>query len=168
MSLLSGAGSLFNVETIESPVALAGLVLNLSVASPPSPTVNSQGTPVAGTILPGTIVVMNSSGLAALATAPDITAAEKVMPFVVFDGNVDYSGAYVQKLTCIAGGIVFTTALFEAATYTPGLPLTFNAGQITPKTSFSDKRQIIGFVGPAGYDSVAGVVQVVMPQSIGA
>lgn len=167
MSLLSGNPSLFNVETVDSFADLRGLVTTLAVASPPSPTVNSQGTPVAGTINPGTIVVMNASGLAALATAPDITTTEKVLPFVVFDGNVDFSGAYVQKLTCITGGIVFTTPYFEAGTYTPGLPVTFNAGQITAKTNFADKRQIIGWVGPAGVDAATGVLQVIMPQSNG-
>lgn len=170
MSLLNSA---FDIVSVDNPVAVAALAVVLPVDSSilPSPVFSVNGTPnTAGTIPPGTIVTMNSSGNAVLATtAADVTTAAtratNLKPiFVVLDGNQDYSGAFVQKLTCLQGGFTMLTDQFNGviSTFTPGTWVTFSAGKIS--VIATQTNQILGVVGPAGFDSVANTVQVIIPQ----
>ena len=62
---------------------------------------------------------------------------------------MDYSGAFVQKLTVLHGGFTMITDQYNAGAYTPGLPVTFASGKIVLlDISEIATKQIIGFVGP--------------------
>lgn len=159
MSILS---SKFDIVSVDNPVALAALAQVLNVTG--GMTLNGEGTPVAGTIPAGAIVRMDTTtGAAVLATTGDVAAARlnTVMVFVAIDGNKDFSGAFVQKLTVLHGGFTMLTDQFDAGAYTPGLPVSFNAGKIKLAGATD---QFIGVVGPAGLDVVNGVLQVIVPQ----
>lgn len=155
MSLLN---SKFDIVSVDNPVALASLAQVLPVDSPPSLGVN--GTPQAGVIPPGAIVVMNSAGKAVLGS----TGADPQLAFVTVDGNMDYSGAFVQKLTCLHGGVTIKTDQFVAGAFLPGLPVSFSLGKVKLRAA---GEQIIGFVGPGGLDAVEGVLEVILPQGAG-
>lgn len=160
MSLLN---SKFDLVSVDNPVALAALAQVLSVSSPPSPTLNANGTPVAGTIFPGAVVKMDSSGKAVLATTPDLSADPKVLPFIAIDGNVDYSGAWTQRLTVLQGGFTMKTDQYDPdPPYVAGDALTFSGGKLTKKVSAD--QQGYGWVGPEGEDTVNGVLHVIVPQ----
>lgn len=169
MSLLN---SKFDIVSVDNPVALASLAQVLKV--PGGMTLNSNGTPVAGTLQPGTIVTMNASGEAVAATSPEVRAPGAdgvpnnlpILMFVTVDGNVDYSGAFVQKLTVLHGGVTVKTDQINGASFTPGQALTANAGRLEAAVLASG-LQVVGFVGPAGYDAVEGVLEVVLPQGAG-
>lgn len=163
MSLLN---SKFDLVSVDNPVALAALAQVLSVSSPPSPTLNANGTPVAGTIFPGAVVKMDSSGKAVLATTPDLSEDPKVLPFIAIDGNVDYSGAWTQRLTVLQGGFTMKTDQYAAGAYTPGAPVTFASGKVKLLTDKA-KEQLFGFVGPSGLDATNGILQVIVPQGAG-
>jgi len=159
MSILN---SKFDLVSVDNPVALAALAQVLTV--PGGMTLNSEGTPVAGTINPGAIVRMDTTtGEAVLATTADVvtTRLNAVMVFVAIDGNKDFSGSFVQKLTVLHGGFTMLTDQYDAGAYTPGKLVSFNSGKIKLAASTD---QIIGVVGPAGLDSVNGVLQVIVPQ----
>jgi hypothetical protein len=159
MSLLN---SKFDIVSVDNPVALAALAQVLPVDSPPPLGLN--GTPQAGTIPPGAIVVMNSSGKAVLGS----TGATKQLVFVTVDGNTDFSGAFVQKLTCLHGGVTIKTDQFLAGAYLPGLAVSFSAGKVKLFDSAAlVPEQIIGFVGPGGLNSVDGILEVILPQGAG-
>ena len=170
MSILS---SKFDITSVDNPVALAALAQVLKV--PGGMTLNAEGTPVAGVIPAGAIVKMDpadgtavlaTSGVLASAVAADIAANQlkKVMVFVVIDGNKDFSGAFVQKLTVLNGGFTMLTDQYDAGAYTPGLPVSFNVGKVA--LAVAGSQQIFGVVGPAGLDAVNGVLEVIVPQGI--
>ena len=172
MSLLNSA---FDIVSVDNPVALAAIAIVLPVDSSilPSPAFNTNGTPSqAGTIPPGTVVTYNSSGNAILATtATDVTTAAtratNMLPtFVVIDGNQDFSGSFTQKVTCLMGGFTMLTDQYNGtlSTFTPGKWVTFSSGKIS--VIATQTNQILGVVGPAGFDSVANTVQVIVPQSL--
>ena len=161
MSLLN---SKFDITSVDNPMALAALAQVLAVDSPAALGIN--GTPTAGTIEPGAIVCMNASGKAVLATTPTVSAANPKLVFVTLDGDVDYSGSFVQKLTVLHGGFTMVTDQFEAGSYSPGDAVTFNGGKIAVKV-FGDHKQIIGFVGPAGKNVTDATLEVIVPQGAG-
>jgi hypothetical protein len=159
MSILN---SKFDIVSVDNPVALAALAQVLTV--PGGMTLNSEGTPVAGVIPAGAIVKMDLvTGEAVLATTGDVVASRlnAVMTFVTIDGNKDFSGSFVQKLTVLNGGFTMLTDQYDAGAYTPGKLVSFNAGKI--KLALATD-QIIGVVGPAGLDAVNSVLQVIVPQ----
>lgn len=155
MSMLN---SKFDIVSVDNPTALAALAQVLPVDSPPA--LGPNGTPQAGTIPPGAIVVMNTVGKAVLGT----TAADPQLVFVTVDGNMDYSGAFVQKLTCLHGGVTIKTDQFIPGAYQPGLAVSFSAGKVKLRAA---GEQIIGFVGPGGNNLVDGVLEVILPQGAG-
>lgn len=156
MSLLN---SKFDIVSVDNPTSLASLAQVLPVDSPPALGLN--GTPQPGTIPPGAIVTMNTTGKAVLAT---VSSAPQLV-FVTVDGNTDFSGAFVQKLTCLHGGVTIKTDQFVAGAYLPGNPVTFDTGKI--KLPSAAGQQIIGFVGPGGLNTVDGVLEVILPQGAG-
>lgn len=155
---MSYLNSKFDIVSVDNPVAIASLAQVLPVDNPPPLGVN--GTPQAGTIPPGAIVVMNTSGKAVLGS----TGAVPQLVFVTVDGNTDFSGAFVQKLTCLHGGVTIKTDQFVAGAFLPGLAVSFNLGKIKLAAA---GEQIIGFVGPGGLDSVEGALEVILPQGAG-
>ena len=164
MSLLN---SKFDIVSVDQPVAVAALAQVLSVASPPSPAFNANGTPVAGSIVPGTIVMMDSTGKAVAASSADVVASrlDTVAPFVVIDGNADFSGAFTQRLTVLQGGFTMVTDQWTSADpatdFAKGKFVSFDAGKIVAATA---TNQWLGVVGPDGYSAAEGTVQVIVPQ----
>jgi hypothetical protein len=151
------------------PNARAGLLVVIGVNNPSNPysSLPSEGTPVAGTIFRGAVVIMNTSGKAILADNASTSAF--VMPFVTIDGDQDYDGAFVHKITCIQGGAEFLldSTGFVAGSYLPSSLLTWgstgDAGKFTAATT---TKQIYGMVGDKGYDSVKSTLHVIVPQGI--
>lgn len=167
MSILT---SKFDIVSVDNPVALAALAQVLKV--PGGMALNAEGTPVAGTIPAGSVVTMNASGEAVLATTGDVStnvainAQNRIMVFVTIDGNKDFTGSFVQKLTVLHGGFTMLTDQYDAGAYAPGKLVSFNAGKV--KLADADgSDQILGVVGPAGLDSVNGVLEVIVPQGGG-
>ena len=161
MSILT---SKFDIVSVDNPVALAALAQVLSV--PAGMTLDANGTPVAGTIPAGAIVRMDTDGTALLATTGDVAAARlnAKMVFVAIDGNMDFSGAFVQKLTVLQGGFTMATDQYDVgsgALNVPGSIVTFKAGKVHLAGATD---QFFGVVGPAGMDAVNGILQVIVPQ----
>jgi hypothetical protein len=119
---------------------------------------DTNGTPEAGTIVPGTIVKINATGTLEAMTSGDMAGAVlPSLPWVVFSGDDDYSGRLVGDLL-IANGARFDSEMYVAGTYTPGDLLTASAGSVAVKVA-ADGLQIVGMVGPRGMvDSVLDVV----------
>jgi hypothetical protein len=167
MSLLN---SKFDIVSVDNAVSLASLAQVLTTGTM---SLNTNGTPVAGTIQPGMLVMMNSSGTAVLAQSPTknpFTAGgadgNPVLIFVTVDGDVDYSGAFVKKITCLHGGVTIKTDQYNAGAYVPGAPVVANAGKFDLATA-DEVKQIVGFVGPNGLDATNGVLEVILPQGAG-
>ena len=165
MSLLN---SKFDIQSVDNPLAVAALAQVLEVLNPPA--LGTNGTPQPGTIPPGAIVKMDTStGKAVLASTPDIsTSANVVLPFVTIDGNMDYSGSFVEKITVFAGGYTMVTDQYDlnGGSFTLGAPVTFLNGKVIPMTN-KVTQQLFGFVGPKGLDATAGTLQVIVPQGAG-
>jgi hypothetical protein len=163
MSILN---SKFDIVSVDNPVALAALAQVLTV--PGGMTLNSEGTPVAGVIPAGAIVRMDTDGTAILATTADVTTRLNAkMVFVTIDGNKDFSGSFVQKLTVLHGGFTMLTDQYDLASgalNVPGTLVTFKAGKVHAAGATD---QFLGVVGPAGLDAVNGVLQVIVPQGNG-
>ena len=114
-------------------------------------TPDAQGTPQAGTIIPGMAVALNSSGYWELATSPTLgTPSLPIMIGFVHGGDDDYDGAYVGKPVVLYGYAEFLTDQFTGASFPPGTPLTVSAGLFAAKTSASSTLQVVGFVGNRG------------------
>lgn len=130
---------------------------------------DSDGTPVAGTIVPGQIVELNSSGNFALATQCDLSAATPKLYFVVFSGDKDLSGAFVGKLNACHGGMRYVTEKYDAGSYAPGDALVVSsgtAGNLQKKGAVADHIQVVGIVGPDGVSAVDGTLDVIMVQGL--
>jgi hypothetical protein len=79
------------------------------------------------------------------ATTPNLSSADPKEPWLVVEGNDDFSGQFVGKVACakLGTGIIFETDQYDSGTYTPGVPVSMNAGKIKVKGT---NDQIIGFV----------------------
>jgi hypothetical protein len=160
------------------PGALGGLQMTLqptevanAIASgtgPGAPDVN--GTPTAGTIVGGMLVTPNSSGTYDLMSSPNLSSTSPILPFVVFEGDDDFSGAAAGVVIAVHGpGRLDTEQLDPAVStgsYTPNVPLTASAanpGTWAVKVGADDK-QIVGYVGPRGL--LGTVLDVLAPQGV--
>ena len=153
--------------------ARAGLMTVLSVEgfAGPYASLPASGTPAAGDIPAGAIVVMNTNGNAVLADNDDALTHAPCMLFVTVDGDQDYSGAFVGKLTCIQGGAEFQLdpANFVAGVYAPRAWLTCGDAGTTSQGQFraaATGEQIYGMVGQLGLDTTKGTLHVIIPQGI--
>lgn len=131
---------------------------------------DSAGTVAAGTIAPGSLLMMTSTGTLELAESPDISAAMPVMIWVAMEGDVDFSSSYAGQVTVVHGGMRIETTLFVAgSTYTPGVPLIAasgaDAGSLDVKAAFGDHIQIVGYVGPNGVNA-DGVLDAYIVQGV--
>lgn len=168
MTLLN---SKFDIVTNDPhPNARAGLMLVLDVAGAagsPYGAGSVGGTPIPGTIGPGTIVVMDANGEAVPADNDNALTDAPSLLFIVVDGNIDYDGSFTNKLTCIHGGLEVVTEAFAADTYAPGDKLTCsNAGDAGKLRKAASGEQIYGIVGPAGLNTVDNTLNVFIPQGI--
>jgi hypothetical protein len=153
--------------------ARAGLLVVLPVNSPPA--VQSDGTPTAGSIVAGTIVAMNTSGKAVVA---DNAAGAKLggyptLLFTAIDGDADFDGAFVHRVTCIQGGAEFqlglTANVVGTTGFVVGTPLTVSTGADVGKwmvAAAGGTKQIYGFVGQDGIDTAKGILNVIVPQGL--
>lgn len=183
MSLLN---SKFDICSVENPLAVAALAQVLAVdygaAAGLYSTNGTPQTPASAALPPGTVVVMGADGKAVKGDAPVLFiegaagngkeldgTVDPVLPWVTIDGNTEYSGAFVRKVTVLQGGFTMLTDQFDATagTFDIGKPVTFAGGKIVPRKGAHALKQIYGFVGPDGHNTVTGVVQVVIPQGVG-
>jgi len=107
-----------------------------------------QTTPGTDDLLPrGMVVTIGSDGLAIAATTPDRSTVNAVSPWVVVEGNDDYSSQFVRKVVCLRSNAMLQLdpSNFNAGTYTPGVKLTFSAGKWQPVAGAAH-NQIIGEV----------------------
>lgn len=131
----------------------------------------ASGTPIAGPIPQGAIVVMNTSGEAILADNDDASTDFPTMMFVAIDGDQDFDGCFVHTVTCIHGGFEFKTDQYVAGAYSPMDKLTCgDSGGGTDESGMfraaAKGEQIYGFVGANGLDSTNGVLYVIIPQGV--
>jgi hypothetical protein len=166
MSILT---SNFDIITHDPPEnAKAGLAMVLSVYGAPAP--GAGGTPTAGSIPAGSIIVMNGNGLAILADNDDATTHAPKLFFVTIDGDQDYDGSFVHKITCVQGGIEILTPQYLTASYSPGAMLTCGQASATACVgkfrAAATGEQIYGVVGPLGLNATKLVLDVIIPQGI--
>ena len=164
---MSDLNSLFDIVTRDPhPNALASLMVILDVSGASGP--GTGGTPTPGTIGPGTIIMMDSSGEAVVGDSASWATSTPIMYMVAVDGDMDYDGAFLHRITCLQGGLQMSTEEFVAGTYTPGEPLTVGTttevGLLLGLTSAAEP--LLGFVGPNGVNA-NGTLDVIMPQSNG-
>jgi hypothetical protein len=155
------------------PNAGGSLFTVLSVAGAPGPysSPSGSGTPVAGDIFAGAIVVMNNVGKAVLAdSATTATSAQFRFPLVAVDGDQDYDGALIHTISCIQGGAEFRldgSKNFAAAAYNPGDLLTWGTAATAGKfIAATTGAQIYGVVGPEGYNASQDTLHIIVPQGI--
>lgn len=166
--------SLFDVISHDPHTnAKASLMTILAVEgfAGPYASLPASGTPVAGNIPAGSIVVMNANGNAVAADNDNALTDAPCMLFVTVDGDQDYGGAFVGKLTCLQGGaeLQLDTANFKAASYAPGDWLTCDdagTGTAGRFRAVASGEQIYGMVGSMGYDSSKDTLHVIIPQGI--
>lgn len=168
--------SLFDIVSRDPhPNARAGLMVVLDVEGAIGPYgvgAPYTGTPVAGNIYPGMIVVMNTSGNAIIANNDHADTNAPQMYFTAIDGDRDFDGAFVHRITCIQGGMEIVTDLFVVdAALEPGVKLTCGDDTGVPDYSgyfriAAAKEQIYGMVGSDGYNSTDGTLHIIIPQGI--
>ena len=151
-------------------------VLEVKDAPTPYDDIAASGTPKPGAIFVGALVVMGTDGKAVLAdqdnkAGGDSSTAFPCMVFVTTDGDKDYDGAFVHKITCIQGGAEFQLdqANFKSATYTPTQWLTFGAAGDSEAGMFrvaAAGEQLVGMVGQLGQDTTKATLHVIIPQGI--
>lgn len=153
-------------------------VLPVQGAVGPYTGAGGSGTPVAGTIFRGAIVNMDPSSGEAVIADYDITSViyggatkAKTMFFVTPDGDVDFDGAYVHKITCIQGGFELVTDQFTTdpgmvpgAPLRPGGTIGGDAGMFVLADPSTD--QVYGYVGKDGINTTTGLLHVIIPQGV--
>lgn len=103
----------------------------------------------AGTIRPGQGVQMTSAAVWELGTSPDVSAALPKALFFVHEGDKDFTGRYVGRLTALRGLARFKTSAISGSSFSPGDALYMSSGNFVLKVN-GDHRQIVGWVGPDG------------------
>lgn len=119
---------------------------NGSAMAEPFPIKKSAG--VAMSLPQGTIVtqeLQDGQTVMAPATSPNLSTDDPKQMWVVVEGNDDYSGQFTGMCMCVllGTGFMWWTKDYAAGSYTPGTPVSVNAGQIKVKAT---NNQIIGYV----------------------
>lgn len=162
------------------PAALASLATILDVlgATGPYSTPGGSGTPVVGPIFRGAIVNMDPTTGKAVLADYDVTSViylgatkAKTMFFVAVDGDQDFDGSFVHKITALQGGLEILTDQFTvSASLIPGAPLrpgatsTGDVGMFVLADPSTD--QVYGYVGSKGYNTTTGLLHVIIPQGV--
>jgi|MudIll2142460700_1097286.scaffolds.fasta_scaffold00003_139 hypothetical protein len=108
-----------------------------------------QTTPGVYESLPAGAIVtqelQNNQAVMSKATTPNVSIADPIQVWLVVEGNDDFSGQYTGMCMCVrlGTGFIWSTKTYTAGTYTPGVPVSFNAGVIKAKAV---NEQIIGYV----------------------
>lgn len=171
MTILNSQFDVISHDPLKTARAGLMTVLEVDGAVNPYSSLPASGTPVAGDIPAGTIVVMKNNGKAIVADNDDASTDAPQMFFVTVDGDQDYDGAFVHKLTCIQGGceLRLDTDNFVAGSYSPGDKLTCGDVGTTSEGKFraaTSGEQIYGMVGSEGQDTVNNTLHVIIPQGI--
>lgn len=141
-----------------------------------------SGTPVAGPIFRGAIVMMDPTDGKAVLADNDVTvvayqaSTTRTPYFVAVDGDQDFDGAFVHKVSCIQGGAEYLTdqftpnvGLVPGAPLRPGGTIAGDPGKFvlaTPSIVPGADEQVYGYVGPEGYNLTTGLLHVIVPQGI--
>lgn len=119
---------------------------NGSALAEPFKVKKNAGVPVS---LPGGTLVtqelQNGETVMDAATTPDITSVDPIQVWLVMEGNDDYSGQFVEggQACRVGSGLIWSTDQYEAGSYAPGTPVSFNAGKLKVKGATD---QLIGYV----------------------
>ena len=189
MSQLNSKFDLISEESFASPMSMA---ITLAI-SPTYGTSYSRTPPENPTFPAGTIVEMDSTGKAVVATGRKLIGIDSGLAkvdvpklfAVVIDGSDTFTGAFTNKLTCLIGGFQMITTQFdvgsglavgdalavgggsEMSAYS-GMLVTARAGGALAGTAGklrkADARdQVFGYVGPRGYSAADGTLHVIVP-----
>lgn len=164
--------SLFDVDGHDPHKnAQAGLtsVFHVEGAASPYDSLPASGTPVAGDIFRGAIIVMNANGNVVLADNANALTDAPCMLWVTVDGDQDYDGAFVHNITCIQGGAEYTLDVtnFVAGSYAPGDLLSCGSGaEAGLFRAVASGEQIYGQVGARGQDTTNNTLRIIVPQGI--
>ena len=107
------------------------------------------GPPAVAVALPGgTLVTQELQGTQTVVdkmTSPNITSASPKEPWLVVEGNDDFSGQFVGKCACakLGTGIIFETDQYDSGTYAPGTAVAASTGKIK-EAALTD--QVVGYV----------------------
>ncbi len=154
------------------PNAQAALMVVFNVANYTGPyaAVPASGTPVAGDIFPGAIVVMDANGQVDLADNDNALTDAPSLLYTAVDGDQDLDGAFTGLVTCLQGGmeLELDTGNYESAAYTPGAKLSVgntaaNAGKFR---AAAQGEQIYAVVGARGLNTVTNILHVIVPAGI--
>lgn len=109
------------------------------------PPVKSGGVPV--TLLPGTIVALDSAGEVDVATSPaNVTLGTADAPrlYVVLEGNgSDTSAQFLEKVVCLRGNLtVKTDKLASAQTFAVGGKVSYSSGLLEDKGPTATTHEI--------------------------
>lgn len=135
MSQLYSKFDLITEESFASPMSMA-----ITLAISPTYSATYSSTPPENTTFPaGTIVEMDSTGKAIVATGrtligydssatPPVKVDVPKLFAVVIDGSDTFTGSFTNKLTCLLGGFQMLTTQFTGITFAPGEALAVGAG----------------------------------------
>lgn len=124
-------------------------------------TPDASGALQAGTIQAGSIVMLDPADSTWIAgTSPLVSAALPKPLYFVHEGDADLTGRQVGKLTALRGLARFLTTAVSGSSFPVNGPLIANAGNFEIKV-FDDHKQIVGWVGPLGFDATNGILDVV-------
>jgi len=124
-------------------------------------TPDSEGSPVPGTLLPGQVVTMNTSGYWELATSPTLgTPSLPILMGVMHDGDEDFDGAATGKPVVLIGPCEILTPHYTGGSFPPGSQVTVSAGLFVLKSVAASTVQAVGRVGNRGLNSATGVLHV--------
>jgi hypothetical protein len=189
MSQLNSKFDLISEESFASPMSMA-----ITLAISPTYGTSYTSTPASNTTFPaGTIVEMDSTGKAVVATGRKLTGVLSGSPAfdvpklfaVVIDGSDTFTGAFTNKLTCLIGGFQMITTQFTGSSFSVGDALAVGAGNemsardsdlvVTARAGSAlsgtegklrlatGRDQIFGYVGPRGYSAADGTLHVIVP-----
>jgi len=107
--------------------------------------VNQTSPPAYDSLPSGTVITVNSSGNAVAATTPNLSSANYVPTWVVIEGNDDFSGTFLEEVTCLRANaeLKLDPSNLNSGSFTVGTLVTFSSGKWSPATT---NNQIIGEV----------------------
>jgi hypothetical protein len=155
------------------PNAQAALMVVFAIEGHVGPyaSLPASGTPPLGVIFPGAIVVMNANGNIELGDNDDPLTHVPSLLYTAVDGDQDYDGAFVGKVTCLQGGmeLELDTGNYVAASYAKGEKLTVGHAGGSSKGQFraaASTEQIYAVVGARGLDAATDILHVIVPAGI--
>lgn len=168
MTLLNVAFDVVSHDPHANAKAALMVVFNVEGFAGPYASLPASGTPQPGNIFPGAIVVMNANGNCLLADNADALTDAPALLFTAVDGDQDFDGAFVGKVTCLQGGMELKlgTPNYVPGAYTPGQKLTCDNTTPGKFRVAVATEQIYGIVGSRGLDAATSLLYVIVPAGI--